>query len=629
MDTGASTVEHRPPRKERRAIERLMTSFEKIEVRKGKITVNPPLTGASFYIFEEQDIQASTLAECKTCDSVVSDWVTRPHGDEPFIVPKHRSIPSRGIRYHNTSGFYPITTPQRCPAIGGELPTVPDNAIPASVSSIIHKKPSTSTDKPVEAIYAVGEKRVRFDEDNIRATKSPTVESAGPRQSMGRRVKIAVPSKRGGRSTFEVMTITYPTPRSRKGRRDIPSSSEEEQHFGGEENIGFPTERRVEEFRRPLRTDGPKDKSKPPLYERYPKMIGNMAKTPEQRERAKQLIDTFAECFCEELRDTPETDLIRHYIPTAKGAIPKSASKGLYTEEEKQHERETLPKMMEAGIAAFCSSPWSSKTKYVRKKNRSLRMVHNYQPLNDVTLKVAYPMRRFEPIVNTLSQSWIKCFFQADGSNGFWCIPLFRPHAYKTAYPTYMGQACYLRMAQGLTGAPITYSRMKDVFAGPIPPPQPEPMLDEAVKYAVFGHFVDDDFGGAADFDNLFEFLWQHYFPRVLWAKLALNPAKSQFFTDHIDILGFSKDGKGLRPMADKVAAIRDYPTPEGPAELEKFLYLLPFIRTVIPGRADLVKIMKRSMVTAVKEVDFKGKKRKVREVIDFIWDEESQAAFD
>lgn len=41
-------------------------------------------------------------------------------------------------------------------------------------------------------------------------------------------------------------------------------------------------------------------------------------------------------------------------------------------------------------------------------------------------------------------------------------------------------------------------------------------------------HFLDDDLGGSNEFANLLHFLHWHYFPRLAWARLTLNPSKSE-----------------------------------------------------------------------------------------------------
>lgn len=141
---------------------------------------------------------------------------------------------------------------------------------------------------------------------------------------------------------------------------------------------------------------------------------------------------------------------------------------------------------------------------------------------------------------------------------------------------------------------------------------------------------MDDDFGGASTFDGLFEFLHNWYFPRIAWSKVTLSPKKSRFFTDEIKVLGWTKDGQGLRPSSDKLAAIRDYPSPTNEAELKRFLYMLPFIRTVIGGRSDLDQIMRSAIQGEVETyTDADGKRRKRRTKKDtFQWTAACEEAF-
>ena len=91
--------------------------------------------------------------------------------------------------------------------------------------------------------------------------------------------------------------------------------------------------------------------------------------------------------------------------------------------------------------------------------------------------------------------SGLKVYFQADAANGYWAVPLVPGHAYKTAFGTYMGKFHYVRMGQGLACAPQTYTRLKDVFSGPILEPDPEPALSDTDIPSEFHYFMDDDFG--------------------------------------------------------------------------------------------------------------------------------------
>ena len=71
-------------------------------------------------------------------------------------------------------------------------------------------------------------------------------------------------------------------------------------------------------------------------------------------------------------------------------------------------------------------------------------------------------------------------------------------HCYKLAFSSSEGQMCYLRVGQGYTCGPVTYSQLKDIITGPIPEPRPEPSLRDAMReHVCFNHFVDDDCRGA------------------------------------------------------------------------------------------------------------------------------------
>ena len=241
-------------------------------------------------------------------------------------------------------------------------------------------------------------------------------------------------------------------------------------------------------------------------------------------------------------------------------------------------------------IIGFTQSPWVAKTTFVGKKDSeqtrdpvtgfrtSLRMVHTYCALNRATIKSNYPMKRMEPIVNGLTKASQRYYFSGDTANGYYAVPLLREHAYKTAFNSVLGQCCYLCMGMGLLGAPHTYAKLKDVTFEQIPDLCSEPSLHEVVAgingwftktggegsedILDFRYFFDNDYGAADDFDTLYQFLGQWYFPSMAWANLTLKPPKAAFMTPSIEPLGLSvgehvlASGKrvwGVRPSMGKL----------------------------------------------------------------------------
>ena len=395
---------------------------------------------------------------------------------------------------------------------------------------------------------------------------------------------------------FDNNAITLEVPEEYDKLQD---NEKEEKVFG--KVLQFPTARRPLNYRREL-----KDKSEAAEAAAWfatRKITMGERLTKEEKEEAILLLYTWKDAFANELKDMPVTDLVEHQIPVWPGAQPRRAKDKVYTKEEQDWIELNIPKLERAGIIGRSESPWSHRTKFVRKKDGGLRMVHVFCPINEATMVSSYPMKRIEPVINNLMQARFSIYFQADAANGFWAVRMNPAHAYRTAFATYNGQWQYLRMGQGLAGAPLTYARLKDIFSGAIPAPNPEPCLNRCSKGA-FECFVDDDFGAHEDFRSLFNFLHSYYFPRLIWARITLKESKSGFFLEKIHPLGYASDGSGLRPSLDKVKAIRDYPRPTNLAEIEAFLYMTIFLRQFIPGRVEYARLMKKAIQYRVESAD-------------------------
>ena len=60
------------------------------------------------------------------------------------------------------------------------------------------------------------------------------------------------------------------------------------------------------------------------------------------------------------------------------------------------------------------------------------------------------------------------------------------------------------------------YIKLKDIITSSIPKSYYKPALSDINSHKVaFAHFIDDDVGGAMDFNLLFDFLHNHYFLHI------------------------------------------------------------------------------------------------------------------
>ena len=168
----------------------------------------------------------------------------------------------------------------------------------------------------------------------------------------------------------------------------------------------------------------------------------------------------------------------------------------------------------------------------------------------------------------------------------------------------------------GLTGAPGTYERLKDLVFGPIPEPNAEPAVCTCLgkgdySEVTFKYFVDDDYGASPTFETLLRFLHHFYFPRLVWARLTLKLSKSKFFVPSIEplgmLVGLHLDPElhakyGLRASDAKWGKIEGFPTPTNAQELEAFLYLMTYLKMLIPECVELARIMKTAIIRGIRE---------------------------
>ena len=125
-------------------------------------------------------------------------------------------------------------------------------------------------------------------------------------------------------------------------------------------------------------------------------------------------------------------------------------------------------------------------------------------------------MHQIEEVLDTLIKLKFKVFFTSDASNSYWAVKIKAGDEYKAGIVTPHGQYVYLQMGQGLKGAPYTYSQFTDLIFGPLPPGKGSlrfPSIIGDIRQVAFSPFMDDHAAAATDYNSMFEFLHNMYFP--------------------------------------------------------------------------------------------------------------------
>ena len=239
--------------------------------------------------------------------------------------------------------------------------------------------------------------------------------------------------------------------------------------------------------------------------------------------------------------------------------------------------RKEFDQLLRLGVVRPSNSPWASPLHVVRKKDASFRPTGDYRALNHDTEPDRYPIPHAQDLFHRLPKATI--FSKIDLYKAFYQILVAPEDVPKTAIITPFGLFEFLRMPFGLSNAAQSFQRFIDGILRDIP--------------RVFA-YVDDILVASetkeqheADLARLFGVLQQH--------GLVTNPKKTLLRQQQIEFLGHELSATGIRPLQDKVTAIRDFEQPTTTKALRRFLGMLNFYRRFLPHLANTVDVLNKA----------------------------------
>ena len=129
---------------------------------------------------------------------------------------------------------------------------------------------------------------------------------------------------------------------------------------------------------------------------------------------------------------------------------------------------------------------------------------------------------------------------------------------------------------------------------GPIPASFPEPLLLHSTNPAThppLTFYIDDFFGGFQDFDDQFRFLWDHFLPRVKWAKLLLSFKKLRLFASSIKALGVTnRIGGRVHILKERIDKIARWPVPTSQTEVREFIGTVDITQRWVKNFAEMAR---------------------------------------
>lgn len=289
-------------------------------------------------------------------------------------------------------------------------------------------------------------------------------------------------------------------------------------------------------------------------------------------EDQKQILNELVECH---FKQAPEglgrTHLVEHVIDTGDAPpikqryYPMSPARLKIVNDE-------LDKMLSLGVVEKSKSAWSSPIVLVDKPGGGTRFCINFQKVNTVTKRDAYPLPQVTMILDRLRDA--KYLTTLDVKSAYWQIPLSKESRDKSAF-TVPGRGLFefVTMPFGLHNAAATWQRFIDAVIGADLEPHCFVYLDDIIVVT-------------GSFERHIEVLGE-IFQRVRKANISLNRGKCRLCCSELKYLGYLVDQRGLRVDPDKVEAIASIPVPKNQKEVRQFCGTASWYRRFIQNFAE------------------------------------------
>nr|CAB3264537.1 uncharacterized protein zf(cchc)-26 [Phallusia mammillata] len=290
-----------------------------------------------------------------------------------------------------------------------------------------------------------------------------------------------------------------------------------------------------------------------------------------QDDRYRRILKQFPELTQQISVDRPVKHNVMHRIVTS--GRPVSCRPRRLSPEALRVAREHFAKLEKQGIVRPSTSPWSSALHCVPKRDNTLRFVGDFRHLNVLTENDTYPLPYLRDFCNNLHGK--RVFSSIDLLSAYYQVPVHPDSIPKTAIVTPFGSFEFCRLPFGLKCAGQTFQRyINRVVSG-----------FEEFCFA----YVDDLLIASVD-EQEHERHLKLLFQRLTDYGILINEKKTHLGKTELNFLGHRITKDGLKPLKDRVEAIRNFPRPETVTQLRSFLGIFNFYRRFIPHASDTLR---------------------------------------
>jgi hypothetical protein len=279
---------------------------------------------------------------------------------------------------------------------------------------------------------------------------------------------------------------------------------------------------------------------------------------------------------------------------------------------------ELLKHKMDAGVYEMSQSAYRSRWFCVLKKSGKLRIVHDLQPLNAITIRDA----GLPPIIDDFVEPFAgrQCYTVFDLFWGFDARKMEPACRDLTAFLTPLGLLRITSLPTGFTNSPAEFQRcMLFILKDEIPHVANIFIDDLPIKGPALQYLTSEGTPETLiENPGIRRFIWEHavdvnrIMHRIKRSGATFSPKKTQICLPEVVIVGQKCTPEGRLPDVDKVNKILNWPALTTPKEARGFLGLCGTVRNWIRNYSALAQPISELW----------------RQKVDFIWDERRQEAF-
>ena len=341
--------------------------------------------------------------------------------------------------------------------------------------------------------------------------------------------------------------------------------------------------------------------------------IGDAPLTREQQARLIDIIYSHTEVFSLFDGDLGFCDVLKHSIPTTTDKPVYLPHRQIPVQLQSEVKK-CLDNWLKQGIIRPSKSPYASQVVIVRKKTGEIRLCVDFRKLNAISIRDSFPLPRVEEALQAVQAAvWFSSF---DLAQGYLQMAMEEEDIEKTAFRAgSSGLYEFTRMPFGLTNAGASFCRLMEMCIG-----------DQ--QYVTLLFYLDDICIFAETADQMLDRI-EFVFSRLKEFNLKIKPKKSHFFQTSVTFLGHILSANGVSPNPEKVAKIKDWPTPKTPKEVHSFVGLASYYRRFIPNFAKWAGPLHALIVPASFKQKIRRGEMKKSDLPEFQWTPACQEGFD